>query len=46
MYTVLSLLYIFLMLRRIDHGADELTLAESQMNEPAVLPAREVEHAF
>lgn len=27
MYTVLSLLYIFLMLRRIDHGADELTRA-------------------
>ena len=25
MYTVLSLLYIFLMLRRIDKGADELT---------------------
>ena len=27
MYTVLSLLYIFLMLRRIEHGADELTAA-------------------
>ncbi len=27
MYTVLTLLYIFLMLRRIDHGADELTAA-------------------
>jgi cytochrome bd ubiquinol oxidase subunit I len=25
MYTVLTLLYLFLMLRRIDHGADELT---------------------
>ncbi|MDM7923202.1 MAG: cytochrome ubiquinol oxidase subunit I, partial [Pyrinomonadaceae bacterium] len=25
MYTVLSLLYIFLILRRIEHGADELT---------------------
>lgn len=27
MYTVLSLLYIFLMLRRIEHGAEELTAA-------------------
>lgn len=27
MYTVLSLLYIFLMLRRIEHGADELNAA-------------------
>lgn len=27
MYTVLSLLYIFLMLRRIEHGADELDAA-------------------
>lgn len=27
MYTVVSLLYIFLMLRRIEHGADELALA-------------------
>ena len=28
MYTILSLLYIFLMLRRIDHGAAELGLSE------------------
>jgi hypothetical protein len=28
MYTVLSLLYIFLMLRRIEHGADELRNAD------------------
>ena len=35
MYTVLSLLYIFLMLRRIEHGADELAIA-------AEVPGREV----
>jgi len=29
MYTVLSLLYIFLMLRRIEHGADELRSADT-----------------
>jgi cytochrome d ubiquinol oxidase subunit I len=34
MYTVLSLLYIFLMLRRIEHGADELTLAADEMIDP------------
>lgn len=32
MYTVLSLLYIFLMLRRIEHGADELTAASVDLN--------------
>lgn len=31
MYTVLSLLFIFLMLRRIEHGADELTAAEARL---------------
>jgi cytochrome d ubiquinol oxidase subunit I len=38
MYTVLSLLYIFLMLRRIEHGADELN------GTPAPLPA--TDHAY
>ena len=33
MYTVLSLLYIFLMLRRIEHGADELTAAAAAVGE-------------
>ena len=32
MYTVLTLLYIFLMLRRIEHGADELNAAAVDMN--------------
>ncbi len=32
MYTVLTLLYIFLMLRRIEHGADELTAASVDLN--------------
>lgn len=36
MYTVLALLYIFLMIRRIDHGADELTLAADQFDEPVM----------
>lgn len=31
MYTVLSLLFIFLMLRRIEHGADELTAVETRL---------------
>ncbi len=35
MYTVLSLLYIFLMLRRIDHGADELG-AQSELAESVI----------
>jgi len=34
MYTVLSLLYIFLMLRRIDMGADELTAAALGFGRP------------
>ena len=36
MYTVLSLLYIFLMLRRIDTGADELTAAAVGFGSPIV----------
>jgi hypothetical protein len=32
MYTVLSLLYIFLMLRRIEHGAEELTNTAVDLN--------------
>jgi cytochrome d ubiquinol oxidase subunit I len=32
MYTMLTLLYIFLMLRRIEHGADELTAASVDLN--------------
>jgi cytochrome d ubiquinol oxidase subunit I len=35
MYTVLTLLYIFLMLRRIEHGADELNSATSLDDQPA-----------
>lgn len=31
-YTVLSLLYIFLMLRRIEHGADELTSSQDRVS--------------
>ena len=37
MYTVLSLLYIFLMLRRIEHGADELGAGISETTEAAYL---------
>jgi hypothetical protein len=35
MYTILSLLYIFLMLRRIEHGAAELGAAEKMSFEGA-----------
>jgi cytochrome d ubiquinol oxidase subunit I len=35
MYTILSLLYIFLMLRRIDHGAAELRSQEQLTFESA-----------
>ena len=36
MYTVLSLLYIFLMLRRIEHGADELGTAP-ELAQPVII---------
>jgi cytochrome d ubiquinol oxidase subunit I len=46
MYTVLSLLYIFLMLRRIDQGADELTLAAEELTEPKLVPTPEAQPAI
>jgi len=42
MYTILALLYIFLMLRRIDQGADELTLSATELNEVPVADRGEV----
>jgi cytochrome d ubiquinol oxidase subunit I len=37
MYTVLSLLFIFLMLRRIEKGADELNDAQDRLNDREIL---------
>ncbi len=36
MYTILALLFIFLMLRRIEHGADELGTASTGLDEAAL----------
>ena len=44
MYTVLSLLYIFLMLRRIDMGADELT--EAERRDESILPVNNFPQAI
>jgi len=38
MYTVLTLLYIFLMLRRIEHGADELGALDISLQEESSQP--------
>jgi cytochrome d ubiquinol oxidase subunit I len=46
MYTVLSLLYIFLILRRIEHGADELTLASAELTAPKAAPTTDAQPAF
>jgi cytochrome d ubiquinol oxidase subunit I len=43
MYTVLSLLFIFLMLRRIDKGADELTEADNGDDDLAIIFAETIE---
>lgn len=46
MYTVLSLLYIFLILRRIEHGADELTLASAELTAPKAAPTTDAQPAL